>query len=222
MLPTRTYYMLVASLPQLPRRFDEGVLPISRHQLRSRMSLLHPQDRLTLSRLSAFFVFDRQPLDRTDSEAMQRFHLLQLSVRNPLAIELIRHRMELRTLVSSWRKKISNEQPPDGEGPLIAAVRRGWNQPLFGLGGQYPWFAAFVQASSDGDLLAAQRCLFRVLWEKWSRLSVNYHFTFESILLYVAQWEIVERWTSQNIPLGEQRFEKLLSESMGQYASLTW
>jgi len=109
-----------------------------------------------------------------------------------------------------------------GEGPLIAAVRRGWNQPLFGLGSQHRWFPAFVQASSDGDLLAAQRCLFGVLWEKWSRLSVNHHFTFESILLYVAQWEIVERWTSQNTSLGEQRFEKLLSELMGQYASLRW
>ena len=59
-----------------------------------------------------------------------------------------------------------------------------------------------------------------ITWSRWAKLAEQYFFSFEAVLLYLARWEIVSRWTSRDATLGRQRFEQLVTESLDEYANL--
>ena len=42
----------------------------------------------------------------------------------------------------------------------------------------------------------------------------------EAVVLYLIRWEIVFRWTSRDAAAGQEKFERLVAEAMGQYASM--
>ena len=46
------------------------------------------------------------------------------------------------------------------------------------------------------------------------KLADNFHFSFETILLYLARWEIVDRWTRLDAAPGRQRFDRLLAQTL--------
>jgi hypothetical protein len=212
--------MLVTSLPSLPVRYDGGRLPISLHTLQDRLRLLSENDWKIVEKLSEFFVWDRQPLDRTDQKVWEAFQQLRREINNALARQVIDYRIDMRTVVAGLRRKRFNEGPMDGFGELASWIRRHWNQPYFELSKRYPWIVAFSNAVESGRLLEAQQILFDDLWTKWTRLAQQFHFTLETIILYIARWEIVERWTSLDATEGRRRFDFLLSETMGEYANL--
>ncbi len=213
-----TYYTLAASLPPLPSRFDTGPLPITRKTLRQRLELLDEDDHNLMNRVIEFFAWDRQVLDSTDRMVLQTHQRLIDATGNEVVKQIVRHRFEMRTLVAAIRRKRDGESPPTGYPPLVQLIRRNWETPNFNLASRYPWIDPFITASQSGKLAEAQQVLFNDLWTAWTRLGQRYHFTFESILLYVARWEIVERWTSQDADRGRERFKELIRETLGEYA----
>jgi len=145
---------------------------------------------------------------------------LNESIDNPLVHQIVRHRFEMRTIVASLRRKRDGEGPPPGIAPLIHLIRRHWDAADFNLSPRYRWIGPFTAAAADGRVTEAQHILFADLWNTWTTIAQPYHFTFESVILYLARWEIVDRWTSQNAELGRQRFENLITETLGEYANL--
>lgn len=213
-----TYYTLAASLPPLPYWFDAGPLPITRKTLRQRLELLEERDHALMDQLIGFFAWDRQTLDSTDKTVLQTHQRLLDASDNPVVNEIVRHRFEMRTIVAAVRRKRDGEGPPAGYPPLVQLIRAHWDVPNFNLSARYTWIDPFIAAYQKGKLAEAQDVLFGDLWTAWSQLSQQYHFTFESILLYVARWEIVERWTSQNAARGRERFDELIRETLGEHA----
>ncbi len=211
------YYTLVASLPALPRSFDAGPSPITASTLHNRLSILTDDDRRIVGQLSYFFRWDRQPIGRTDAEVIAMHRRLNHEIGNPLVRRLVEHRFEMRTLVAAVRCQREGKSLPElPELPVSALIRRHWNQPGFRMSSRYQWLVGFCQAVDDNRAQQAQRHLFDELWSLWSRLDQQYHFTFESIILYVARWEILQRWASQNAELGEQRFDALVDRILGE------
>jgi len=207
----KSYYMFVASLPALPRRFDAGPNPITATTLHHRLSLLDEDDRQILDQLSDFFRWDRQPLDRADDEVLAKHRALNNEISNPLVRRLIRHRFEMRTLVAAVRYRRDGLSPPEMPNlPLADSIRRYWDQPYFRLSPQFPWLPRFIKSLEEEHPQQAQWELFDDLWSLWSRLNQRYHFSFESIVLYLARWEILHRWASQDAELGRQRFDDLV------------
>ena len=47
----------------------------------------------------------------------------------------------------------------------------------------------------------------------------NFTFSFEAVLLYLARWEIVDRWTSRDADAGLVRFDQMIEETLGEYAT---
>jgi hypothetical protein len=212
--------MLVASLPALPIRFDAGRLPITRATLRTRMNMLDPEDHRVIDQVAAFFVWDRQPLDRTDEEVLQTYNQLMREIDNPLVRRIIDHRIDMRTIVTAIRRHQHGDGPPEGIGQTTPIIRRNWNQPGFGLQNRFWWIDPFTRALEAGRVREGQHTLFTDLWKTWTKISEQYFFTFEAIILYLARWEIVDRWTSQNADEGRRRFDDLITETMGEYANL--
>jgi len=215
-----SYYTFVASLPPLPREFDAGPCPITRSTLRHRLTMLESDDRRVLQQLADFFRWDRQPIDQTDEEVRARHRRLVDEIENPIVRQLIEHRFEMRTIVASIRARRSGESPPLlPDVPVSSWIRRNWDQPQFRLEARYRWLPRFNQALDRGQPRQAQWHLFSDLWRHWSRLNERYHFSFESIVLYLARWEIVDRWSSQNAVNGRQQFDDLVDDLLQQSRS---
>jgi hypothetical protein len=212
--------MLVASLPALPRHFEVDRDPITRPRLQERLKLLPPEDAAVLRRLIDFLAWDRQPLDRTDEEVVGHYEALTPTIGNRLIRNLIDDRVELRTIVSGLRRRRAQLPPPVGIDPWATHVRRNWNHPEFHLQTRHPWIGPFQQLVDAGDVKEAERLLFSVSWERWSRLAAGYHFSFETVVLYLARWEIIDRWTSRDAARGRQRFEQLIVETLGEHGRL--
>ncbi|TWU45099.1 hypothetical protein Q31b_02700 [Novipirellula aureliae] len=209
----KSYYMFVASLPPLPSEFDAGPIPITASTLGDRLSLLDDQDRHVLDQLADFFRWDRQPVDRSDAEVIEKHQQLRKEVHNPLVRKLIHHRFQMRTLVAAVRcQRDGLPMPMLPDMSVSKSIRRYWNQPYFQLITRVPWLEKFCRALDDAQPQLAQRHLFDELWRLWSRLNQRYHFSFESIVLYLARWEILHRWSSQNADRGRERFDHLVDE----------
>ncbi len=216
-----TYYTLVASLPHLPVHFDDVVRPpISRSRLNDRLSLLREKDRQALGQLSDFIAWDRQTLERTDESVARHYDRLRQGIHHPVVREIIAQRMDVRTVVSALRRRRDGSGPPPGIGVLVAPIHRRWKEPQFGLERQFPWIAEFNREMLAGRAVAAERVLYNCTWAACIRLASQFTFSFEAVLLYLVRWSIVDRWTSRSGKTGRVRFDELIKETLGEFATL--
>lgn len=217
-MPTSTsYYMLIASLPHMPRSFEVEQLPISRIRLEQRLALLNDRDRAVVEQMQSFLHWDRQHPERTDTEVQAEFDRLMNSVANPLVREIISHRMDVRTITSGLRRRRLDLEPPDAVGRYVEHICRHWSHPNFRLAREHPWISTFRQHLEANEPRQAERQLLLATWNRWVQLADDFYFSFETILLYLARWEIVDRWTRLNETQGRQRFESLLTETLGDH-----
>ena len=59
-----------------------------------------------------------------------------------------------------------------------------------------------------------------IAWKYTKQLADQFHFTFEAVVLYLIRWEVVYRWTQRSSTAGQEKFEQLASEAMGEYANM--
>ncbi|WP_164101025.1 DUF2764 family protein [Candidatus Laterigemmans baculatus] len=210
MLARPAYYTLLSSLPALPPRFDVERCPITRSRLEQRLQMLSPDDAMVLNRLLDFLAWDRQPLEQSDQDVITNYQALIDTIRHPLLREFIDDHMDRRTILSALRRRRQGGGAPPGVGRLAEPIRRRWNQPLFGLETRFPWIAEADRLLAVGAARELEKLILAISWTRWSREASHRHFSFEAVLLYVARWAIVHRWTSQNAIAGRERFESLL------------
>ena len=220
MARSNSYYTLVASLPAMPRHFEVDRVPIAQPRLEKRMEMLRPEDADVVEQLLAFLLWDRQPWDRTDEEVVAHYDEIMSTTRNRLARHIVAFQMEIRTIFSGLRRRRRGLPPPLWAGHWVDHIRKNWEHPEFKLGWQHPWIAEIDPLLGTTDCLRVERIKLNVAWNHWTRLAEQYYFSFEAVLLYLARWEIINRWTSQNAVLGRQRFEQLVTESLNEYANL--
>ncbi len=219
-MASRAYYTLIASLPSLPPDFDVERTPITRPRLKERLDMLHPQDARVVQQVTAFLAWDRQPLDRTDEEVIDRYDRLMAEISNPLVCEVVETRMDTRTISSGLRRRRAGMPPPTGVGKWVNHIRQHYKHPEFNLQGRYSWIGPLDRMLHQGDAMGAQRLLFSVNYRLWSRMAERYTFSFEAVILYLARWEIIDRWTTRDAEKGRARFEQLITETLGDYAYL--
>ncbi len=215
------YITLISSLPHMPPHFDVERLPITWPRLQERLKLLTEEDARVLDRLANFLTWDCQPLDRTDDEVIAEYDRLMGILQNPLVVKLVNQRMNVRTIVSAIRRRRDGAGPPPGVGDLVEPIRRNWQQPSFQLQLRYPWIEEFTTLMLAGEAVQAERLLFEITWKTWCQMAAEeFSFSFESVLLYVARWSIIDRWTSRDARAGRARFDQLIEETLGEYANL--
>jgi len=214
------YYTLIASLPHMPAHFDVPRPPITRMRLEQRLTMLSEEDTETLQQLLDFLAWDRQPTDQTDEEVVQHYHQLRRRIHHPLIWQIVEQRIDLRTIVSALRRRRRGEGPPEGVGELVDPIRRRWQEPFFGLLQRHPWIEGFQKNMESGDAMEAERILYESVWVFRCRMAAEFTFSFEAVLLYLARWSIVDRWTSRDGVAGRARFDQLIEETLGKYATI--
>lgn len=213
------YYTLIASLPALPPHFGVERTPVSRPRLRQLLKQLTDEDAETIHQLTRFFSWDRQLIDQSEEDISRRYDELMQN-HQTLIRDIVTLRINVRTIVAALRCRRDDLAPPTAVGDLVEPIRRNWNNPTFGLGHRYPWIETFSEHMLAGETARAERTLFEFIWQTWSRMAAQYTFSFEAVPLYVARWEIVDRWTSRDMDAGKERFEQLTHEALGEYAEL--
>ena len=214
------YYMLVASLPHMPRTFELDQVPISRIRLEQRLAMLGEHDRRVVEQVQGFLLWDRQHPERTDEEVQREYDRLMKSIANKLVRDIVGHRMDVRTITSALRRRRLGLAPPSGVGQYVDHIQKHWEQLDFRLAREHPWIPLVRRYMEANEPLQAERQLLLATWNRWVKLADEFHFSFETILLYLARWEIVDRWTRLNESLGRQRFEELLAETLGDHARI--
>jgi hypothetical protein len=215
------YYTLVSSLPHLPPQF-EGVerLPVTRIRLRERLRMLQPADMEVVEQVLAFLQWERQHRERTDEDVIRHYDRLMRTIANPLVRHIVAFRMDVRTIMSSLRRRRRGLPPPPGVGQWVRHIERHWDHPDFNLGRRHPWIAEAEQALDRADFVHVERQVLQATWNEWTRLSERYYFSFEVVILYLVRWEILNRWTRLNAELGRERFDRLVEETLGEYANI--
>lgn len=217
---SRMYYTLVASLPVLPPRFEVERPPISRPRLDERLKMLHPDDAKVIEQANAFMSWDRQPVNRTDEEMVASYERLMQEISNTTLRGVIQTRLDMRTIVCAISRRRAGLPPPIGVGQWVGHIRRHFGEPEFNLSGRYPWIGPFERALDEGNATEAERLMFASNYRTWNREAQQFTFSFEVVILYLARWEVIDRWTSRNAATGKRRFETMLGETLGAYAQL--
>ena len=216
----RSYYTLVASLPALPWSFQTDRVPITWPRLEHRLKMLTPEDSEVVNQLRTILFWDQQRRDHTDEEVISHYDQFMSTIQNRLAGEIVSFRMDIRTIVSGLRRRRRGLPPPSGVGQWTEPIRRNWDHPQFNLARQHSWIAEVEGLLSTPDCLDVERILLGVGWKHWTRLADQHYFDFEAVLLYLARWDILNRWVDLDATLGQQRFEQLVTESISEYHNL--
>ena len=215
------YYTLVGSLPALPRHFEEAErVPISKLRLTERLRMLEPDDAKVITEVANFLAWERQPLERTDKDVIARFKQFMATVDNQFARDLIRYSLSVRSIIAALRCRRLGLDPPGGIEPLASRIARGWSHPDFRLGNEYSWIGGVDAKLNSSAPFDVERELLNITWRRAGQLTDRFHFVFETVVLYLIRWGIVYRWTQRNAEAGEQKFEQLVSEAMGEYAEI--
>ena len=221
MLHSTNYYTLIGSLPALPRSFEEAErVPISRLKLKERLKMLEPHHAQIIDQMGDFLVWERQPLERSDEEIVSRYEKFINEVGNRFAREVIGYTMAFRTVLAGLRCRRMKIEAPRGVAPIAAQIARNWNHPDFRLGAQFPWIAEVEKQLNGDSPFDLERKRIDVAWRQVKRLADQHFFTFEAVVLYLMRWELVYRWTQRNAEVGQERFEQLVTDAMGDFSHM--
>lgn len=214
MTAATNYHWFISSLPHMPRSFDVEHVPISGIRLQERLRMLGDDDKNTVEQVQRFLLWDRQQPERTDEDVQMEYDRLMSSVSNPLVRDIITYRMDVRTITSALRRRRLGFGPPTAVGQYVDHIRKHWNHSDFRLQREHPWISGVREALNASKPLSVERQLLNATWDRWVKLSDGFYFSFETILLYLARWEIVDRWTRLDESAGRQKFENLLAQTM--------
>jgi hypothetical protein len=219
------YTTLMASLPPLGKLLDTSREPISLLKLENRLKLLDAADTATLASLSNVLAWSEQPLVRTDQEFLRDADVLLKELRQPTLIQLVRERLEMRTVITALRRRHRGEDSPPptrpwGFGRWVDSVERHWKDPLFGLGAVLPWLGEAQQLLEKEDLVGFERFQFSVVWALLDRLSAGHHFDFEAVVIYLNRWSLVARWWRYNGDAALDRFRRLVNGGMEHFTDV--
>ena len=208
------YYWLISSLPHMPRSFEVERVPISRIRLQQRLKMLDDNDKTLVEQVQRFLTWDRQKPEGTDDEVQHEYERLMKSITNPLVRDIIDHRMDVRTITAALRRRRLELDPPTAAGHCVEQIRKYWQHPDFRLLREHPWIPRVRDALEARKPLQVERQLLRATWDRWVNLADQFYFSFEAILLYLARWEIVDRWTRLDAVAGRAKFDVLLEQTL--------
>jgi hypothetical protein len=169
----------------------------------------------------AILAWSRQFEEADDAAVVQRYGELMQELTNPLVREVFAAVMDVRMVVAALRRRRRDLGPPTvGFGQWFDHIRRHFNQPDFRLSHIYPGIIGVEQSLEQGDVLNLYRHMLGVLWTYVKKRAEDYVFSFEAVVLYIARWEIMRQWQQLQAERGQAVFEALVTEALGEYATL--
>mgnify|MGYP001038897782 CR=1 FL=1 len=219
------YVMLISSLPFHGPLFGAHHTPLSRLRLEQRLRVLEPEDANILRRLTEILDFIHHSMDLTDAELVRRTRTLDAELPSTFLRDLLRFRMEQRTLLAAQRRRRRGETSPPrepgwGYGRWVGHIERNWHEPGFRLERVFPWVTEAERLLQADDSLGLERLKLAVTWAHLDRMSEGHWFDFEAVVIYVLRWDLIARWIGQDGEAALLRFDGLAADGLRDYAHL--
>jgi hypothetical protein len=219
------YVTLMSSLPPLGQLFGSKQTPISRLKLEQRLKLLDAKDAELLQRIARLIAWSQQPMDRTDSQFVAEANQFLAEVHHPTLQEVIRFRLDLRTIIAALRRRHRGEtEPPVGQqwgvGTWVHYIERHWDDPGFRLEVMFPWVTQANQLLNNNDSVGLERLQFELNWKMLDRLGATHYFDFEAVVIYLMRWSLVDRWTRYDGEMAVKRFRQLVDEGIEKFTDV--
>ena len=219
------YVMLITSLPYHGPLFGAHQTPLSRLRLNHRLRILDETDRQALRDLSSVLEWIHQSMSVTNAELIAGARRFEETWGEGFLTDIMRFRMELRTLYTALRRRRRGESTapaglPWGYGRWVRHIERYWNEPGFRLQQVYPWINEAERLIETRDSLSLERLLLGIVWDYLTRISVGHEFDFEAVVIYVLRWDLIARWSSYDGARAVRRFNQLVDTGLGRYGHL--
>jgi len=209
------YVTLMASLPALGPMLAAKHAPINRDRLEARLAMLCPEHRREVSEVAGLLVWSQIPSRETDAAMVLRARWLVPRLSSATLVDLVRGRMEIRTLVAALRRRHAGEEAPRhdalwGYGRFVRRIRENWGQPDFAVGTPFPWVLRAKDRLERGDATGLERIVLEAAWKQADWLATRHAFDFEAVALYVVRWNLLDRWTRYDAEAAASRFAAMV------------
>ena len=219
------YYMLMASLPALPR-FDQAErLPINRERLTGRQTMLKPEDGELVECAADFLAWFRQPATRSDTEMVASYERMAGIIEERGLWPLFELPINLRTIMAALRRRHGGRAALKagelwGVGPLVSHIQRHWDDPDFKLGAVYPWVPQVRTYLEKGAGLDLERFIMGLVWDRFDRQVPGGPFGIEALVAYLFKWCILQQWLTYDKEDARERFGELVAEVVDEWDEL--
>ena len=158
-----------------------------------------------------------------DKELDADFYAKALRQRNRFLREYFRFDLNLRNAKVRYLNAQLGREPeqdvmtgedPDAEDVDIDGFRF--------TGGEFEEEAKVDAVLAGNDLVAREKGLDDLLWDKIDRLATFHYFDIEAVLAYIAKLHIVNRWLSLDEEVGRDVFRRLLKDVRGSYRGVKY
>jgi len=219
------YVMLVSSLPHLGPLFRAKQTPLSRLKLQERLRMLREDDAAQLAQIEEVMHWSHHPIEHSDAHIVAQTQALLERLDSATLREVVRFRMEQRTILAALRRRRLGQDapprdPPWGMTPWLDHIIKHWRAPYFALEQVFPWIKDAVRLMQEKDLIGLERLLMARVWERCEQAAQFHPFDFEAVVLYVLRWNILDRWSRYAAAAAAERFETLVTEGLDGYAKL--
>ena len=89
-------------------------------------------------------------------------------------------------------------------------------------GGEFEEEAKIQAVLESSDLLAREKGIDDLVWDKVDRLATFHYFDLEAVLAYVVKLSIVNRWLALDEEIGRERFHRLIGEVRGTFKGVKY
>ena len=224
MAGSKHYYTLVASLPYLPIFYQTDRLPINRQRLDQRLGMLEPDDKTVVSLAEEFIKWQRQPVNQTNEEIARFYQRMMNQVTQPVLRDMIDYRLSQRTIMVALRYRQRGLPLPRGKiwgvGRWVRHIEIYWEHPDFKLSAVHPWIVHARQLLESNSALELEKLLMKRTWEYLDRISEVSNFRFESVLAYIFQWDITQRWLLYSREIAQEQLKNLVVETLSEYKKI--
>ena len=215
------YVDLMVSLPHLRNPFVSEQAPISRLQLGNRLRMLQAADRELLYRISHVIYWGELESEVPDAELIKRVEHLRREADELQVWQWIQWRLDVRFLMAALRVRRDQAEAPDpavfsGYSRYAHTVERHWGHASFHLEGRFPWLQDAARYLSEQNAVALEKTLLKEVWRYYSRQVLNTQYGLDAVFLYMARWDLVDRWSGYRSELARVRFDNLLQASLDQ------
>lgn len=214
------YVMLMSSLPALGQLLGCTTPAITVTRLEERLRFLSPEDRADLDAMISALAWKRIPLGTDESVYLAHVARQMEKVRSPVLRNIIRDRLEIRTLTAALRRRHAGQEAPApgvpwGYGRHVETIRKNWAQPDFGVATSFPWVNQAREQMDAGDTTGLERTMLQAAWNAAARYADGHYFDFEAVAVYVMRWNLADHWVHYDIASATRRFETLLDAACG-------
>ncbi|MFD2252343.1 hypothetical protein FHS82_002197 [Pseudochelatococcus lubricantis] len=213
------YVMLVASLPDLGGFLEAQSPPINWLQIEERLAILTPQDRAQLEAMAGIIAWERIQAEDEDATVLARAEQVVASLESEVLRDLVRDRLEIRTVIAALRRRHAGEDAPAahvrwGYGRFVNTIRANWSDPAFGIARAFPWVGLAREKLESGDTAGLERVILQAVWTAAGRYADAHSFDIEAVAIYLLRWAIVNNWAQYDTAAATSRFTRLLDEAL--------